>query len=149
MPWCVPGHMILNTETGDRMCIENPAYKEVKELRGNNPNLHYHYLCLLRIEKIQDFLNYFPQYKRIFSKFYNQFESFITNTHHYYVDYFIKHKEIRVPKNYFMLIHRLHKEIYIPSLRQPGDKIIMKRPIIREGFLKLTPQEMFYYIYPK
>jgi len=179
MPWCVPGHMILNTETGDRMCIENPAYKEVKELRGNNPNLHYHYLCLLRIEKIQDFLNHFPQYKRIFSKFYNQFESFITNTHQYYVDYFIKHKEIRVPKNYFMLIHRLHKEIYIPSLRQlsfnmppsgaemnglerllstssmrkgvrqPGDKIIMKRPIIRQGFLKLTPQEMFYYIYPK
>ena len=165
MPWCVPGHMILNTETGDRMCIENLAYIEVKTLRGNNPNLHYHYLCLLRIGKIQDFLNYFPQYKRIFSKFYKQFETFITNTHQYYVDVFIKRNEKRVPKNYFMLIQRLHKEIYIPSLRQSKqedicsietlekenktNKIIMKRPIIRDGFLRLTPQEMFYYIYPK
>jgi hypothetical protein len=159
MPWCVPGHMILNTETGDRMCIENPAYKEVKELRGNNPNLHYHYFCLLRIGKIQNFLDYFPQYKRIFSKFYKQFETFITNTHQYYVNYFIKRMDNIIPKNYFMLIQRLHKEIYIPSLHQSGEtcddsmkksvKIIMKRPIIREGFLKLNPQEMFYYIYPK
>jgi hypothetical protein len=35
------------------------------------------------------------------------------------------------------------------GVRQPEGKIIMKRPIIRQGFLNLTPQEMFYYIYPK
>jgi hypothetical protein len=40
----LPGLMFLDKKTGERACLENPAYNELKELRGNNPNLHYQYL---------------------------------------------------------------------------------------------------------
>jgi len=149
MPWSIPGHMILNTRTGDRTCLENPGYKEIRDLRGNNPNLHYHYLCLLRIGKILDFLGYFPQYKKIFSEFYNQFEAFVTKTHQYYVSYYVKKQGRPVPKNYFMLIHRLHKDVYLPSLADPTKKIILKRPVIRSSILNLTPNEIMFYLYDK
>jgi hypothetical protein len=146
MPWSLPGHMRLNTETGDRICIENPIYNEIKMLRGNNPNLHYHYLCLLKIGKIENFLEYFPRYKKVFSIFYKQFETFITHAHQYYVSYFIKKERRQIPKKYFLLIQRLQKEVFVPSLKT--EKIIMKRPVVRTSFLDLTPQEMFFYLHP-
>ena len=65
------------------------------------------------------------------------------------MDYFIKkNNQRRIPKNYFLLIQRLHKDVYVDSMKK-SNKIIMKRPVIRTKFLELTPQEMFFYLYPK
>ena len=78
--------------------------------------------------------------------FYKQFETFITHAHQYYVSYFIKKERRQIPKKYFLLIQRLQKEVFVPSLKT--EKIIMKRPVVRASFLELTPQEMFFYLYP-
>lgn len=152
MSWTLPGVMFLNTETGDRANVENPAYMEIKALRGNNPNLHYQYLCLLRMGKVMEFLGHFPRYKRIFSEFYQQFGVFVTNTHQAYISYFVKSRATgekpRIAKNYFMLIQRLHREVYIPSL-QRDNKIIMRRKEIYKHILELAPAEILFYLSPK
>ena len=148
MPWTLPGIMCLNLTTGDRSSSDNPAYMEVRALRGNNPNLHYQYLCLLRMGKVMEFLVHFPKYNRIFSEFYNQFTGFVTNTHQYYISHFIKKEGIQIPKNYYMLIQRLHKEVYIPSI-QNENKVIMRRPVIYKSILDLAPNEILFYLTPK
>jgi hypothetical protein len=141
----VPGCMYLNTKTGERACLENPAYVELKELRGNNPNLHYQYLCLLRIGKIGDFLIHFPQYKRLFGRFRQQWDIFVTHTHQAYLSYFIKKEGNPISKRYFPLIHKLHHEVYLPSLSQT--KIVMKRPVVFKHLLEFPPSLLFHYLY--
>jgi len=141
----LPGIMFLNKETGDRACIENPAYSEVKILRGNHPNLHYQYLCLRRINKVEEFLQYFPQYNKTFHRFFNQFESFVTNTHQSYLSYYIKKEGKQISQKYFPVIYKLHHEIYLPSLSSE-EKIIMKKAEVRKGLLTFAPSYLFYYL---
>jgi hypothetical protein len=140
----LPGLMFLNA-SGERTVLENPGYVELKTLRGNNPNLHYQYLCLLRIGKVLDFLGYFPQYKKVFRAFYTQWESFVTNIHQSYVSYYVKHENVPISKRYFPLIHKLHHEVYIPSIAT--EKIIMRRSEVRKRLLEISPSEIFYYLY--
>ena len=147
MPWTHPGVMYLNIATGNYSSIDNPVYMEIKALRGNNPNLHYQYLCLLRMGKVMEFLKHFPKYKKIFNEFYNQFRNFVTNTHEYYVSHFIKKENKQISKNYYMLIQRLHKEVYLTSLNTEN-KIIMRRSQIYRSILDLAPSEIFFYLHP-
>jgi hypothetical protein len=151
----LPGLMFLDKKTGERACLENPAYNELKELRGNNPNLHYQYLCLLRIGKVADFLTHFPQYKRLFGRFRQQWDTFVTNIHQAYMTYYIKPVSSgseedgrpRISKRYFPLIYKLHHEVYLPSLSQT--KIIMKRPVVFKHLLEFPPSTLFHYLYMK
>ena len=141
----LPGLMFLNKTTGERACLENPAYSELKQLRGNNPNLHYQYLCILRIGKVADFLTHFPQYKRLFGRFRQQWDSFVTNMHQAYVSYYIKKEGKPISKRFFPLIYKLHHEVYLPSLSKT--KIIMKRGEIFKHLLELPPSTLFHYLY--
>lgn len=141
-----PGLMFLNTSTGDRACLENPRYAELKELRGNNPNLHYQYLCLRRISKVDDFLGHFPQYKNTFHRFFNQFESFVKNVHQAYMDYYITKISCDNENNiYLPVIHKLHYEVYLPSLQT--EKIIMRKTEVRKQLLQFAPSVLFHYLY--
>ena len=141
----IPGVMFLNKLTGERACLENPAYAELKELRGNNPNLNYQYLCILRIGKVEDFLTHFPQYKRLFGRFRQQWDSFVTNIHQAYMSYYIKKEGKPISKRFFPLIYKLHHEVYLPSLTQT--KLIMKRGVIFKHLLEVPPNTLFYYLY--
>ena len=153
-PSSVPGLMFLNPETGDRSCWENPAYVSLKELRGNHPNLHYQYLCLRRIDKVMDFLKHFPQYKKVFHRFYNQFEEYVTKIHQAYVSYYVRKEGVQIPKKYFVVIHKIHHEVYIPSLSAQvedadgkKERLIMRRSEVRKALLNLPPSSVFYYLY--
>ena len=139
------GCMILNLMTGERTTIENPVYKEVRDLRGNHPNLQYQYLCLRRMNKITDFLQYFPQYKKIFFRFYKQYCDFLTGIHQSYLTYYIQKRGIKISKKYFPLIYRIHHEIYLPSLYSE-EKIIMRLSEIAKYIGTLEPSELIYYL---
>jgi hypothetical protein len=145
-PHTMVGLMITNLDTGKRTAIENAAYAEVRELRGNNPNLQYQYLCLRRINKVMDFLRYFPNYKKIFYTFYKQYEDFITNLHASYISYYIRKSGVKISKKYFPIIHKVHHEVYIPSLSSEEGKIIMRRGEIGKFVSKMTPSEIIYYL---
>ena len=118
------GITFFNWKTGERSVYKNKSYVEMKELRGNNPNLQYQYLCLRRVAKIKDFLNYFPTYKKLFFKFYNQYKSFMKNVHQSYYQYYIKKSISHVSNKFMPHIYRIHHNVYLPSLNDETPKVI-------------------------
>ena len=140
------GLMFTNIKTGLMAPLENPTYREVRELRGNNPNLQYQYLCLLRMGKVMDFLKFFPQYKPIFYRFYKEFQEFVTNVHQSYISYYVRKNGQKISKKYFPLIYKLHHETFLPSLREGSEKIIMRRAEIGKRLGEMAPSELIYYL---
>jgi len=141
----IPGVMFFNTATGERACMENEAYKIVRELRGNNPNLHFQYLSLKNTNKITDFLIHFDQYTDLFGKFERQYQDFIKQVHNGYVSYYVKKEGNSVSKQYFPLVYKIHHEVFIPSV-ESGSKIIIKREVIADYINKLDPKSLIFYL---
>ena len=141
------GVMITDLKTGLRTKIINPNYKALKDIRSNHPNLQYQYFSLLKTGKVQEFLYYFPMYKSIFNKFNKQTEDFITKLHDAYVQYFIKRmgNQVKFDKPIFIHIHKIHNNIYIPSLSQTK-KVITRRLVKEEYFNNFEPKEMLYHV---
>ena len=138
------GLMITNVKNGDRTCIENAAYAEKKELRGNNPNLQYEYLCLKKIDKVEEFVNTFPNFKKCFFRFHKQYEEYVTQLHQSYFSYYVKKSNQNISKKYFQMIYKLHHEVYLPSLA--GEKKIMKRSEVKKWLIDMPPSEVIYYL---
>jgi hypothetical protein len=86
----VVGVVLHDNLSGKRMKIRNPAYEEVKKLRGNQPKMQYHYLTLRKEGKVKEFLKYFPEYKEELSQYRNQVHLFTRALHSNYVSCFIK-----------------------------------------------------------
>jgi len=145
------GWMITHMKTGDRCHIENPKYTELRELRGNNPNLLFQFLHLNRINKVADFIFFFPQYRGIFCKFQEQYSAYVTNLHESYVSYYVKKENIRISKKYFANIYKMHHTIYLPSLalrETDGSrgKTIMRKSVVRDYVKNMDPKSLLYYL---
>jgi hypothetical protein len=143
----IVGLMYINEKTLDRASIIHETYKKMKDLRGNNPNLQYQYLTLKKIDKINEFLTFFPQYKDIFYKFYIQYRNFLRDVHQAYFNLYIKkHKTSHsVKQKYHYHCNKLHYEIYLPSLTE-GNKKIMNKTEVYNYFEKYDPIQQLYYL---
>jgi hypothetical protein len=141
------GYMLSDKVSGLRTAIPNPAYKEVKELRGNHPNLQYQYFALFQAGKIREFLEYFPAYNSLFYKFHVQSMKFIQDVHDAYVTYYIKKrgKQVRISKSIFHHIFKLHHELYLPSI-ESGEPAIVTRKVVSEYFNAMEPKEKLYHV---
>ena len=53
------GFMFTDTTTGLRSKILNKNYEFLKEIRGNNPNMQFHFFALQRANKMKEFWNTF------------------------------------------------------------------------------------------
>lgn len=94
--YSIMGVNLFDTTTGNRSKLRNPAYEELKRLRGNQAKLEYHYLILRNQGKIDEFLDFFPEYQEDF----NMYECKIMNfTHslfeHYLSCYLRQEKPLR------------------------------------------------------
>ncbi len=116
----IPGIMITELDTGFRTSFANVKYEEVKLLRGNNPNLHYQYLVLRKVNRDAEFLRYFPQYIAHFARFREHFDAFATRIHRLYIDIHVT-KVIALDavedKRDKYHIQKLHYNFYIPALK--------------------------------
>lgn len=140
------GVMITHINTGERTYIKNNAYEYAKDLRGNNPNLLYQYICLLKTDKVNDYLRFFPQYKKLFYNFYKNYKDFIQTIHYAYITYYIKkEKNVNISKKYFYHIHYIHHQIYVPSLSNKIPTKITKQ-IIFNYINNMTPMQIFHYL---
>lgn len=138
------GLILTDTTTGIRSVIMNPIYEAIKELRGNNSNLQYHYFHLLKTNNITLFLTYFPAYKTLFEYFNREYNKLITNVHQcYYKHYVLKNYENVVSGIYRTHIYRIHHQIFIPS-KTIQTKIIITRKIVKTYFDNLEPKELLY-----
>jgi hypothetical protein len=142
----IMGISIVDNASGIRSEIINPNYKEAKEIRGNNFNLQFHYLCLLKINNVHVFLKHFPHYKQLFTTYKDQLNRFITNLHQVYFHYYISKKLKRpIHKKYYYHIHQIHRTIYIPSIEK-GKKTIIKRSVVASYVESLQPGQILHMI---
>jgi hypothetical protein len=141
----ITGLMYINIVTGDRCSIIHSNYKKMKELRGNNPNLQYQYLCLKKINKVKEFLAYFPQYNDQFLNFFNEYKNFLKNLHQSYFNLHIKrNNSIEINKKYLYHVKKLHYEVYLPSLTT--EKKIMNKTEVYNYFERYDPIQQLYYL---
>lgn len=144
----IPGIMVTHTETGLRTSYTNDKYAEIKLLRGNNPNLHYQYLVLRKIQKDADFIRYFPQYRAHFAKFREHFEACATRIHRLYLNVHvlkITTLDAIEDKRDKYHVEKLHFEHYIPALKlfkaALADEALVKPKVTRKMVIQYLDGE--------
>lgn len=140
------GKTITNIKTGERYLVENIEYTKLFLRRGQKNVLNYTYLCLERIGKATDYLYYFPTYKTAFKRAKGGLCEFIKNVYQSYVNKFILKQKINISYKYEKHIDKLHKEIYIPSLRKGNIKVKITENVVRDYLLKMEPHILFYHL---
>lgn len=150
-PYTQMGLMFTNLNTGKRCSVINPNYEEMCTIRGNYTNIQYQYLCLRRMNKVMNFLKYFPQYNTLFYEYKTQYEKLIDNIHQSYISYYIQKSGKFISKKYFSIIYAIHHSIFIPSVKnslQSGisNKIIIKRSVIKDYLNQLDPGKILHII---
>jgi hypothetical protein len=142
------GTMLLHRETGKRTKLLNPTYVETSKIRGNNPNLQYHYLTLFRIGKVKEYLEVFPMYRNMFYAFHQQSAKFIRAIHSAYVTYYVKKQgnDVKIEKSIFRHIHKLHHEVYLPSLANGGARTLITCKQVADYFNAMDPKEQIYHL---
>ena len=141
------GIMLVNASNGQRVKVLNDAYSRLKDIRGNNPNLHYHYLSLFAAGKVDEFLSIFPDYKRLFYEFYQQSYEFIKEVHDAYVSYYVlkQGKTKRIPKPIFTHIYTIHSRYYLPNVKSETPTIVT-RDVVAKYYNEMTPKEKLYHV---
>ena len=142
--YSIMGYNITNLTTGERCVIMNKIYESAYLMKGGPDDILYLYLCLRRIQKVKEFLTNYPKYKKMFSGFYEQYQTFIKNIHAAYLEKWVYKKPIHC--KYSRYVDRLHKEIYIPSLATADPKKITKKVIFDFMNNTLEPDEVFYFM---
>ena len=134
---------MLYNKNGVRTKIRNPNYEIIRKLRGNHPKLQYQYLCLRKENKVREFLNYYPEYKKSFSEYKTKMHEFTNSLYTNYKECFIfKLKSLKLYDfQYKIHMFNIHK-IYLEKLR-PNNENISKQIII-DYVNELHPaQQMF------
>jgi hypothetical protein len=140
----IMGIMYYNKETGLRSHNRHEQYEKMRLIRGNNPNLQYQYLCLKKMGKVNDFLQFFPKYNKLFYGFYNEYKNFLRNIHKSYHSYYIKKDKTIINKKYLYHISKIHFEIYLPSLKET--KKIINKEEVYNYFEKYDPIQQLHYL---
>jgi hypothetical protein len=142
-PYTTLGVVFYNKKTGERTKVRNPVYESVRQLKGNEPKLQFHYLTLRQQGKVTDFLHIFSEHKSEFMKFRNQVHTFTHTLFQNYVNCYIK-KEKPVGdygqqyKTHMFNIHSIYK-----------NELKEKKMIVNNGFVinyvnNLEPQLLMY-----
>lgn len=90
---------------GIRSKMRNPNYEYLKQLRGNNNKLQYQYLCLRKLNKVKEYLTYFPESHKQFNIFRKQIHLFTNSLYKNYISCYIKKEK---PLKEFSLQFRIH-----------------------------------------
>jgi hypothetical protein len=123
-PYECLGVMMRDPLTGERAKIRNPVYERVRRLRGNQPKLMYHYLCLRKEGNVGEFLSYFPEHKSAFASYRTQMHIFTQNIFQYYIQCYMKKANplSEFPPQYRPHMFNLHKT-YIEVLKEKHQHI--------------------------
>ena len=141
------GIMLHSKLIGKRLKVKNDTYERLKDIRGNNPNIHYHYLSLFAAGNVNEFLIEFPVYKKLFYQFYKQSYAFIKEIHDAYVLYYVNKmgKSYRINKSIFTHIYTLHNTYYIPTIDSESPTIVT-RDVVAKYYNAMSPKEKLYHV---
>jgi len=139
----IVGVVLHNKLTGERTKIRNPVYEQVRNLRGNQPNLQYQYLCLRQNGKVGDFLKFYPENKKDFAGFRDQLHLFTNTLFSNYISCYIKKER---PLKEFSEQYRTHMftihQKFINELRDK--KLFVTNSIVQKYVNELHPSLLMY-----
>lgn len=81
---------VMIKSNGVRTKVRNPNYENVRLLRGNQPKLQYRYLMLRSNQKVSEYLKYYPEHSKLFSKYRNMIHTFTKRLHDNYISCYVK-----------------------------------------------------------
>ncbi len=137
--WREMGVMLSHDESGDRTTVFNPNYVAMQDIRGNHPNLQYHYLELVKRYALCDFLIAFPTYRYLFEEFQRSKNRLINEIHSTYMRYFVKKQRINnIDKPIFCAIQKIHRVVHMPF------GVVITRHVIERYFDTLDVKEQFH-----
>jgi hypothetical protein len=139
------GIVLWNEKTGERTLLNNPNYKELLQLREMSPGFQYEYLCIKRIGKLTEYMDYYPQQKKTIMQMENIYTEFVKTLHKCYMDVYVFKKELlnNLSQQYRPYLENLHKNVYLPSIltRNP---VKITKAIVREYIDKMEPREQLF-----
>jgi hypothetical protein len=137
------GYICYNKNDGSRIKIRNPNYETVRHLKGNTPKIQFQYYYLRKNNKVKEFLKFYPEHSKEFSKLRHDLHNWTNHLYQHYVKCFIvkEKKLINAPYEYKPHLYQLHKE-YINELMEQK-KYVTKSYVINY-VNNLPPQRLMY-----
>lgn len=92
--------------------VDFDAYKKMKQIRGNNPNIEMRYLELINDDSSRKLLKlYYPEHNKLFKDIHKLYNNFINHIHHLYIESHVQHV-IKIDNShvYFPLVKSLHSQ---------------------------------------
>lgn len=125
-PYEVMGINLFDTNTGNRMKFRNPNYEELKRLRGNQAKLEYHYLTLRKCDRVDEFLNFFPEYIEEFKMYEAKIQIFMIDLYTHYESCYLKHeKPLReYPGQFKKHMYNIHSDYLTYNKHTTFDTIV-------------------------
>lgn len=137
------GYVVYNKTTGERMKVRNPMYEEVKSLRGNQTKLQFQYLSLRSQGKVKDYLKYYPESKRDFSKFRDDVHVFTSTL---YTNYRLCYVKKEKPLKDFGIQFRTHMyhihQQFLSNLKE--EKKYVDINVVIDYVNRLKPDHIMY-----
>ena len=130
MPYTMMGVSFKEPISGDRCKLRNPAFEYVRHLRGNQPKLSYRYLELRKMEKVVEFLQFYPEHSTKFRYYQTNLHQYTNNLYNMYVNIFIKKyvqlDDIQPP--YKISLKQLH--YHYRTILAPQNKFVTLQTVI-------------------
>jgi hypothetical protein len=130
------GIVVRKKDSNIRTKIRNPNYEKIRLIRGNSSNLQFHFFTLMKENKIEEFLYYYPEYMNKIKKYESLDKKFIHNLYKNYISCYINKKTAlkHYPKNYRTHMFFIH-HIYLNTLK-PNKKVV-KYEIVNDYVKKM------------
>jgi len=137
------GYVVYNTTTGERMKMRNPMYEEVKALRGNQTKLQFQYLSLRSQGKVKDYLKYYPESKRDFSKYRDDVHRFTSTLYTNYRNCYVKkEKPLKEYGNQFRThMYHIH-QLFLTNLKEENKYVDIN--VVIDYVNNMKPDHLMY-----
>ena len=134
--------VMIKTITGVRSKIVNPAYKYIKDLRGNHSKLQFQYLSLRRDDRVKEYLKFYPEASKKFNEFRKHLHLFTNNLYQNYVSCYIKHEKPLMEFSPKFRTHMYNLHQHYLSIKE--DKGYIHKYSVIEYVNKLEPSLLMY-----
>lgn len=134
--------VVINSKIG-RSKIRNQNYENIRELRGNQSRLMYHYLTLRKNSRVKDFLTFYGEFKEHFSEYRKIIHDYTNNLYSNYIKCFIQKQQQLKLFSYEFKVHmfNLHQK-YLSEIKPLGGYIDKKYVI--DYFNGLHPSQQMH-----
>lgn len=139
------GVVLWNENTGERTLWKNNNYADLLLLRKISPNIQYEYFSMKRAEKLDEYMEHFPQNKKMVMSMNRQYDNFVKTLHSCYMSVYVFKTEMinDISPQFRPYIENLHKHVYLPNLHTRHPIKITKQWVC--SYLdKMEPRELLF-----